>query len=109
VILEMLANVNLVNDLMLGAKNGRVVVIGSRGDVNITPRDLMARNSAVMGMMLWNITGSEMSEIIAGLYEGLSKGELKPVIGREMPLAEGAESHRAVMAPGSYGKIVLIP
>src|SRR3984893_80752 len=47
IILEMLANVNLGGDLKLLAMQGRVVVIGSRGDVTITPRDLMAPRAAL--------------------------------------------------------------
>ena len=47
VILEMLANVNLGNDLSLLAREGRVVVIGSRGTVEINPRDAMARDGPV--------------------------------------------------------------
>jgi len=31
------------------------------------------------------------------------------VIGKEFPLAEAAQAHRAAMAPGALGKIVLIP
>ena len=31
------------------------------------------------------------------------------VIGKELPLAEAAEAHRAVLQPGAFGKIVLIP
>ena len=41
IILEMLANVNLSNDMKLLAGNGRVIVIGSRGEVTINPRELM--------------------------------------------------------------------
>ncbi|MFZ4683307.1 MAG: NADPH:quinone reductase, partial [Terrimicrobiaceae bacterium] len=37
-ILEMLANINLSEDLLLLGKRGRVVVIGSRGPVEINPR-----------------------------------------------------------------------
>jgi len=40
---------------------------------------------------------------------GLGDGSLTPIIGREMPLAEASEAHRAVMEPGAYGKIVLVP
>jgi len=43
IILEMLANVNLATDLKLLAINGRVIIIGNRGEVTINPRDLMAR------------------------------------------------------------------
>src|SRR5208283_2216103 len=41
-ILEMLANKNLGKDLTVLAKRGRVVVIGSRGPIEINPRDAMA-------------------------------------------------------------------
>src|SRR5215471_18556967 len=49
IVLEMLANVNLSNDTKLLAKNGRVVVIGSRGEVTINPRELMARRASIRG------------------------------------------------------------
>src|SRR5678815_1797626 len=45
VIVEMLANVNLGNDLTILAKGGRVVIIGSRGRVEINPRDTMQRDA----------------------------------------------------------------
>ena len=31
------------------------------------------------------------------------------IVGREMPLAQAAQAHVAVMEPGAYGKIVLVP
>jgi NADPH:quinone reductase-like Zn-dependent oxidoreductase len=34
---------------------------------------------------------------------------LKPVIGKEMPLADAPKSHVAVMESGALGKIVLVP
>jgi NADPH2:quinone reductase len=40
---------------------------------------------------------------------GLENGTLRPVIGKEFPLAEAAQAHRAVMEPGALGKIVLLP
>src|ERR1700675_898101 len=43
IVLEMLANVNLANDLKLLATNGRVIVIGNRGEITVNPRDLMSR------------------------------------------------------------------
>src|SRR5262249_41930494 len=47
IILEMLANVNLSHDTKLLANDGRVIVIGSRGEVNIDPRDLMLRRASI--------------------------------------------------------------
>jgi NADPH2:quinone reductase len=109
VVLEMLANVNLASDLGLLAKNGRVVVIGSRGAVQIDPRDLMGRDAAVMGMTLFNASASDLVSIHAALGAGLSNGSLTPVIGKEIPLKDAPMAHREIMNPGAYGKIVLVP
>jgi NADPH2:quinone reductase len=109
VIVEMLANVNLAKDLTLLAKGGRVVVIGSRGTVEIDPRDTMQREADVRGMILPNTPPAELASIHAALVAGLENGTLRPVIGKEFPLAEAAQAHRAVMEPGSFGKIVLLP
>jgi len=110
VILEMLANVNLGADLKLLAQYGRAIVIGSRGDVTITPRDLMSRRASVRGFTLWAITDSEAADIHAGIIAGLENGTLRPVVGTELPLKDAAQSHIEVMKPsGAHGKIVLIP
>ena len=108
VILEMLANVNLGKDLTILAKGGRVVIIGSRGSVEINPRDTMQRDADVRGMILPNTPPAEMASIHAALVAGLENGTLHPVIGKEFPLAEAARAHRAVMESGALGKIVLV-
>lgn len=108
-ILEMLANVNLGKDLTLLSKFGRVVVIGSRGKVEINPRDTMGRDASIHGMMLFNAPDADLQSIHAALYAGLENGTLKPVVGDEMPLADAAKAHVAVLEPGAYGKIVLMP
>jgi len=109
VVLEMLANVNLGKDLPLLAKYGRVIVIGSRGNVEITPRELMKRDADVRAMTLFNASDEELAGIHAALAAGLDNGTLCPVVGREMPLADAAKAHAAVLEPGAYGKIVLRP
>src|SRR5947207_6552243 len=48
VVLEMLANVNLSKDLGVLAMNGRIVVIGNRGAVEINPRHAMNKNAAIL-------------------------------------------------------------
>lgn len=108
-ILEMLANVNLGHDLKLLAIHGRVIVIGSRGDVTITPRDLMARRASIHAFTLWAITEAEANEIHAGLIAGLANGTLRPVVGKELPLAEVARAHKEILEPGAFGKVVLVP
>ncbi|MGH9485800.1 MAG: zinc-binding dehydrogenase, partial [Terriglobales bacterium] len=77
--------------------------------VTISPRDLMARRARVLGFTLWGAAEAELCEIHAGLVAGLRDGTLRPVAARQLPLAEAAEAHRLVMAPGAHGKIVLIP
>ena len=109
VILEMLANVNLDRDLGALAKGGRVVVVGSRGTVEINPRQAMTRDASILGMTLFNISPQEFASIHAALGAGLEAGTLSPVVGRELPLAEAARAHEEVLKPGAYGKIVLIP
>ena len=109
VILEMLANVNLAKDLTALAQAGRVVVIGNRGTIEINPRDAMGRDAAILGMTLFNASEQERASIHAALFAGLENGTLRPVVGQEIPLAEAPRAHVAVMEPGAYGKIVLIP
>src|SRR6266446_5055420 len=108
VIVELLANVNLGNDLTILAKGGRVVVIGSRGPVEINPRDAMQRDADLRGLAMPNTSPAELVSIHAALVAGLENGTLRPVIGKEFPLAEAAQAHRAVMEPGAVGKIVLV-
>ena len=109
VILEMLANVNLGKDLGILAKYGRVVLIGSRGPVEIDPRQAMARQAAILGMALLNASEKELEAAHAAVRAGLENGTLRPVIRVELPLTEASKAHQMVMEPGAYGKIVLIP
>ena len=61
VICGILANVNLGKDLTILAKGGRVVIIGSRGHVEINPRDTMQRDADVRGMILPNTPPAELA------------------------------------------------
>jgi NADPH2:quinone reductase len=114
VILEMLANVNLGNDLNVLARGGRVAAIGNRGPgnqgtVSINPRAIMNREAAILGVSLGGTSELELMSMHAALVAGLANGVLRPVIGQEFPLAEAAKAHHAVGESGAYGKIVLIP
>ncbi|MDY0093413.1 MAG: NADPH:quinone reductase [Candidatus Vecturithrix sp.] len=109
VILEMLANVNLGHDLPILAKGGRVVVIGSRGDVMVTPRHLMKQDASIIGMSSMNASPQELARIHAALLAGLENRSLQPVIEKELPLTEAAQAHHLLMESPAYGKIALIP
>lgn len=108
VILEMLANVNLDHDLTMVAPRGRIVVIGNRGRIEIDPRKIMGKHSVVTGLALWGVSAEEAARGHDAIAVGLASGALRPVVGTELPLAEAAEAHRRVMAPGAKGKIVLL-
>lgn len=112
VILEMRSDLNLGRDLPLLAAAGRVVCVGNRGPgnegrVSVNARDLMRRDAAVLGMLLPNADDPAVARIHAALGEGLAAGELRPVIGRELPLERAADAHRQVLQGPALGKIVL--
>ena len=109
VVLEMATHINLDKDLGLIATRGRIVVIGNRGRVEIDARQAMGKDGAILGMTLFNISDADMASINSYVVAGLANGTLKPVVGKEFPLADAAKAQDAVMAPGAHGKIVLVP
>jgi NADPH:quinone reductase-like Zn-dependent oxidoreductase len=34
---------------------------------------------------------------------------MRPIVGKELPLQDAPRAHQEVLAPGAYGKIVLVP
>src|SRR6266480_2877952 len=83
--------------LVHGASRGRVIVIGNRGEVTINARELMGRRASIRAFTLWGITPTEENEIHAGLIAGLENGTLRPVVGKELPLAEAARAHKEIL------------
>ena len=110
VILEMLANENLGKDLGVLAPLGRVVVIGSRGKVEVDPRETMGRNASILGMSLMNATEGELRSIHASLIAGFRDGVLRPIIAQEFSLTDAPRAHETIMGKGgAAGKLVLKP
>ena len=108
-ILEMLANVNLAADMGIAAKFGRIMVIGNRGEITVNPRVAMMKELDIRGIALWNASPEQVAPMMEDILAGAADGALRPIIGREMPLAEAAAAHVAVLEPGAHGKIVLVP
>lgn len=108
IILEMLADKNLVRDFEVLKIFGRIVVIGNRGSLDFNPRLAMGKDAAIFGMSLFNAPPREMGEIFAAISKGLSAGFLNPIVGKTFPLAEAAQAHHAVIEEKAFGKIVLI-
>jgi NADPH:quinone reductase len=109
VVLEMLANVNLEKDLTVIALRGRVCVIGNRGRIEIDPRKAMSKETTILGVQLGLTPLEDLRSLHASIGAGLENGTLTPVVGKEYPLADASKAHVAVMEPGAYGKLVLIP
>ena len=108
-VIEMLANVNLVKDLDLIAKRGRIAVVGNRGAIELNPRAIMGKDATVVGFTNWNALPSELATAHAAIVAGMERSGNKPQIGKEMPLADAPRAHEDVLKPGAYGKIVPIP
>lgn len=109
VIVEMLANVNLVSDLELLGRKGRVVIVGSRGTIAIDPRATMAKETEILGMSLFNSTEDEMKEAHIGLYRLMCERRLAPPVACTLRLEQAALAHEKIAAGGNCGKIVLLP
>jgi NADPH2:quinone reductase len=69
----------------------------------------MGKNADIRGMSLMFVSEKEIADIHAALVAGLEDGSLRPVVGKEIPLAEASRAHEEVMKAGAFGKIVLIP
>ncbi|XP_012578121.1 PREDICTED: quinone oxidoreductase isoform X2 [Condylura cristata] len=109
VIIEMLANVNLSKDLNLLSYGGRVIVVGSRGPIEITPRDTMAKESSIIGVSLYSSTKEEFRQCAAALQAGIEIGWLRPVIGSQYPLEKVAQAHENIIyGSGATGKMILL-
>ncbi|XP_006831096.1 PREDICTED: quinone oxidoreductase isoform X1 [Chrysochloris asiatica] len=109
VIIEMLANVNLSNDLKLLSYGGRVIIVGSRGPIEINPRDTMAKESSIIGVALFSSTQEELQQIAAALRAGMEIGWLRPVVGSQYPLEKAAQAHENIIhCSGAAGKMILL-
>ncbi|MER5907721.1 NADPH:quinone reductase [Streptomyces mirabilis] len=109
VIIEMAAHLNLEKDLTVLATAGRVVIVGSRGSLDFTPRLAMVKEATILGLALWNATPAETTDALTGVAAHLREGALAPVVGDTLPLREAAAAHRRVLEQGTRGKLVLIP
>lgn len=109
IIIEMLANINLERDFEALGMFGRIVVVGNRGSLTFTPRQVMTKDATIYGMSLFNAPREKLAEIHEQVFTGLSKSYLKPVVARSFPLAGAPSAHHEVIESKAFGKIVLNP
>jgi NADPH2:quinone reductase len=108
-LLETAAQDHLGADLRLLAQEGTALVVGSRGTATILPRDLMARNASLRGVMLMRCPAPALAAAHARIARLLVDGKLTAPIHATLPLAEGARAHEMQLERGLFGKILLAP
>ncbi|MFL6373368.1 MAG: NADPH:quinone reductase, partial [Pyrinomonadaceae bacterium] len=109
VIIEMLANVNLAKDFEVLKMFGRITIVGNRGSLDFNPRLIMGKDATVTGMALFNAPPEAFEEIHNAVYDGLTRGDINPIVSRTFPLADAAKAHHAVIEDKALGKVVLVP
>ncbi|MGE0394621.1 MAG: NADPH:quinone reductase, partial [Vicinamibacterales bacterium] len=110
-VIEMAAHINLNHDLTMLATGGRIVVVGNRGPVEVDARHAMNREAAILGMVVFKAPEADIASAQAAIGAGLRNGTLTPMVRAEMPLAQAAQAHEAIMGSSDHlvGKIALIP
>ena len=89
------------------APSGRLVTPGAVESpvVSLNLWPLIGKRARIIGTGGGSVTNDAFERLI----ELAGKGELRPVIDRELPLGEAAEAHRLIEAREVFGKIVLRP
>jgi NADPH:quinone reductase-like Zn-dependent oxidoreductase len=107
VIIEFLANVNLETDTKIIADNGRIIIVGSRDTIEITPRNLMTNEAIVTGMAFINPSADLLYEIHHGLSAFIASGAIKAILGDKFILEEAGQAHENVMETSGNGRTIL--
>ena len=108
VIIENASHINLGQDLTLLGTGGRVAVVGSRGPIEVNPRDAMSREASIVGVMLFNSTERELAESHHAIQAGIANGWLRPLVGMKYPLERACDAHADIMSStGAVGKMIL--
>lgn len=114
IILEMVGGNTFDESLKALAHFGRLITFGMASrtaPTPIHPGALMHGSKTVAGFWLNNCFGKPklFNDVLDELFSLILKGDLKPVIGGVYPLDQAGDAHRAMLARGTVGKIVLKP
>lgn len=114
IVLEMIGGKTFDESLAALGDFGRMITFGMASRTAPTPvhpGSLMHGSKTISGFWLANCFSSKamMHDVVAELFTLIGSGALKPVIGATYPLNDAAGAHRAMLARGTTGKIVLKP
>ena len=75
------------------------MVVGSRGPIQVNPRDIMRNESSVTGVMLFKASREELKESHAAIQAGMEAGcsWLRTIVGKEFSLAQAAATHEDII------------
>lgn len=107
VIVEMLANHNLDTDMEIARNEGRIVILGSRGKIEIDPRHTMTKGLDILGMSAINLDADATYAAYQALTELVNEGEILPLVGDVLPLEEARHAHEIILTKKGNGKLVL--
>ncbi|MEV5953077.1 NAD(P)H-quinone oxidoreductase [Streptomyces sp. NPDC051987] len=114
VILDNMGAKYLDRNVQALAVNGRLAIIGMQGgakaELNIGA--LLAKRCAISATSLRARPLAEKTAIVAAVREHvwplIAQGHVRPVVDREVPMADAARAHRAVEASEHIGKVLLV-
>ena len=88
-------------------REGRLITPGAvdNPQVSFNLWSLIGKAGRIQGLGSAHVERETLEQMI----EMTAKGELSPVIGRELPLEQAAEAHRAIEARETFGKVILKP
>jgi putative PIG3 family NAD(P)H quinone oxidoreductase len=113
VILDNIGAKYLARNVQALATGGRLVVIGLQGGARaeLDLGALLAKRAAVHATTLRTRPLDEKAAIITAVRENvwplIESGEVRPVIDREVPMADAAAAHRLMEDSRHFGKIIL--
>ncbi|HUK23243.1 MAG TPA: NADPH:quinone oxidoreductase family protein [Terriglobales bacterium] len=90
---------------------GRVIIYGTATgrQPEFDTRAMYAKGASVHGLWLTYLSAKRelMNQAWQQLSAWIAEGNLRPVIGHELPLEQGAEAYRLLLEGRNFGKVVL--
>ncbi|MFF5145348.1 NAD(P)H-quinone oxidoreductase [Streptomyces sp. NPDC013157] len=114
VILDNMGAKYLDRNVQALAVNGRLAIIGMQGGVKgeLNIGALLGKRAAISATSLRARPLAEKATITAAVREHvwplIAQGHVRPVVDRELPMADAAQAHRVVEASEHIGKVLLI-
>lgn len=113
VILDIMGAAYLPRNIDLLAVSGRLVVIGlqggRRGELDLGA--LLTKRGSVFATTLRGRPTGEKAAIVAEVRDNvwpmISRGAIRPIVDRVLPMSEAAEAHRVLESSEHIGKILL--